>query len=78
MNREENEQGYEDFPDSIFFGEFNPDRWAIHEDTVLRPQLEREGFYAIHFVFDNDGPIERPRRVCICTDKDGILRKLVY
>lgn len=78
MTYEEKEQDYEPFPDSIFFGEFDPDRWVIHEDTVLRPQLEREGFYGITFVYDNDGPIERPRRVCICTDKNGVLRKLVY
>jgi hypothetical protein len=68
----------ESYPDSIFFGEFDPDRWPIHEETVLRPQLEREGYSDIQFVFDLESEGTPHRRVCICTDKDGILRKLVY
>jgi hypothetical protein len=74
----DDEVEYESFPDSIFFGDFDFERYPIHEDSVLRPQLEREGFYGITFVRDIDGDIGSNKRVCICIDKDHILRKFVY
>ena len=75
---EEEEVEYEDFPDSIYFGDFDYDRYVIHEDTILRIQLEREGFYGITFVRDIDGDVPKNKRVCICIDKDGNLRKFAY
>lgn len=78
LDEREFEPEFEPYPDSIFFGEFDSERWPVHEETILRPQLEREGFHDIQFVFDLESENRPHRRVCICTDKDGILHKLVY
>lgn len=72
------EPEYESYPDEIFFGEFDKDRWPVHEQTIIKPQLEREGFHGIDFVYDEDSRTRPHQRVCICTDKDGNLRKFVY
>lgn len=69
---------YEEFPESISFAEFNFERYYTLEDTVLRPQLEKEGYYSILFMpgeFDDFGPLSR---ICSCIDKDGVLHKFVY
>lgn len=68
----------EEFPDDISFTGFDFGKYYEHEDTILRPQLELYGYYAITFEMgecDSFGPLTR---VCVCIDSFGKKRQFVY
>jgi hypothetical protein len=52
--------------------------WEENEDIILRPRLEAQGFYAIHFedcAVDNFGVLTR---TVTCIDHAGKYRKFIY
>jgi len=68
----------EELYDIISMEGFDYNNWQIDEDSILRPQLEEAGFYAIHFQpgeLDSFGWLSR---VVTCIDKDGKFRRFVY
>lgn len=72
------EDNYEDLPEAVSFKDFSFEHYYRCEDTVLRPQLEALGYYAIMFMpgeYDDFGPLTR---ICSCVDRDGVLHKFVY
>lgn len=69
---------YEDFPESISFDDFHFEKYYTLEDTVLRPQLEQQGYYSIMFMPGECYDFGPLTRVCSCIDKDGVLHKFVY
>ena len=49
-----------------------------NEDLIIRPRLEKEGFYAIHFencAVDKFGVLTR---IVTCIDCNGKYRKFIY
>lgn len=75
---DQEEPEYENLEEIVSFIGFDYNQWSLHEDILLRPRLESEGFYAIHFKngeADSFGPLSR---IVTCTDADGKHRKFWY
>lgn len=74
----ESGEEYEDLAEVISFEDFSFSAYRSHEDMLLRPRLEEQGFYAVTFhmgEYDSFGPLTR---VVKCLDKNDVARKFIY
>ena len=69
---------YEELHKIVSFEGFDFRNFFRHEQTILKPRLERKGYKNIKFLMgekDSFGPLTR---VCHCNDKDGHKRYFIY
>lgn len=68
---------YDVIPNEVW-ERFDFEKYYSHEDKILKPYLESQGFTAIRFVMgerDSFGPLSR---IVFCTDRNGVKRQYLY
>lgn len=74
----DDEGDYESLLDVISMHEFEFEHWPVHEERIIRPQLEAKGYTDIFFKTGERDHTLVLSRIVVCVDPDGNIHRFIY